>query len=153
MVKKNVITGGLMKIKGVTLIEVLVASTIGAIGIGITLMCIVQYNRIAVNSAAYAEAVNIAKYQMESLNRAAPSVLTTLAGAFPLGSTTKYDKIYSNAVGSKEKIYRITYKAEYVPLNDVKPGAIDLVVQVNWDDVSGKDNNIKLQTRHWQTAF
>jgi len=142
-----------MKIKGVTLIEVLVASTIGAIGIGIMLMCIVQYNWISVNSASYAEAVNIAKYQMESLNRAAPSVLKSLSTNFPLGSSTAYDKIYSKAVGDKEKIYRLTYKAEYVKIKDVGPGAVDLVVQVSWDDVSGKNNNINLQTRHWQTSF
>lgn len=142
-----------MKQKGVTLVEVLVASMIGVIGIGVTLMCIVQYNRISINSAYYAEAVNIAKYQMESFNRAAPSVLTTLSANYPLGSTTKYDKIYSNAVGSKEKIYRLTYKAAYTKLKDLGPGAIDLVVQVNWDDVNGGNNKIALQTRHWQTSF
>jgi len=140
-----------MKRKGVTLIEVLIASLIAVIGITGSFASLNVYKRLSIDSAYRKEAVTILKYVMESNNRSAPSILLDLASDYPLGDTSNYQTITSEAVNDKNKDYMVTYSAQYVKLgtntDNQEPGIIELISQVDWIDASGNRINLSMTTR------
>lgn len=136
--------------KGITLIEILVASLIAVISITGSLLCLNQYRKMSIDAAYYQEAETIAKFILESNNRSAPSTLIELATDFPLGDKVNFEKISSTAVNSISKDYMITYSAKFVALGTVSPGSIEFTTQVDWINTSGNRKSLSLATRCWQ---
>ena len=132
--------------KGVTLIEVLVASLIAVIGISGSLLCIVKFNEISLDDQYRSEAVTICKFILEKNNGSAASTLTALSTTYPTGDSSKWDTITSNGFKTP-KIFFVSYEAQRVTLQSIQPGVIQFKVQVSWKTTSGQDNKISITTR------